>query len=137
MQLRSFRDPRRHQDSPAARVFQQAELESLLGTHLDKLNRLSEQFKACEHALTHQITPVTRNLREAQNQLNRIVTEFNCTVGPDKKRLFSTFRSHVRNAQRISSRLTKHLRPLALLSCQISNVLEETRMALGQPEAGL
>ena len=78
-----------------------------------------------------------RNLQDAQTQLNRIVTEFNCTVGPEKKMLFSTFRQHVRAAQRISSRITKRLRPLALLNCQMSNVLEETRLALTQPESNI
>ena len=138
MGLRSYRDKRRPLDaSPGAQEFCARDLENIIGQQLAKLNRLRATFKKREFTLNQQISPVTQNLRQAQVQLNRIVNEFNCTVGPEKKRLFSTFRQNVRAAQRISSRITKHLRPLALLNCQISNVLEETRLALSQAESNL
>jgi hypothetical protein len=138
MGLREFRDKRRPLETSAhAQEYQAENLENLLGQQLNKLNRLSQRFKEREHLLNQQLSSVTKTLEEAQMQLDRIVTEFNCTVGPDKKRVFSAFRRHVRSAQRISSRLTKRLRPLALLNCQISNVLEETRMALSQPETNI
>ena len=138
MGLRHYRDKRRHSEtSPTAQSFDAEALERLLGPQLHQLNRLSQKFKRREHVLTQELSPVTRNLNDAQNQLSRIVTEFNCTVGPEKKKLFSTFRQRVRTARRISSRITKHLRPLALLNCQMSNVLEETRLALTQTKTSL
>ena len=131
MGLKDYRDPRRHcEPLRQTRVFKTEELQERLATQLHALNRLTRRFKEREHAISHELTPFTRHLSEANSQLERVVTEFNCSVGPEKKRMFSTFRSHARAAQRISSRVTKRLRPLSLLSCRISNVLEETRLAL-------
>lgn len=127
----NFRDSRRHtSNAPNAQLFLGDELEKILGPHLAKINQLTKTFQRREDALAPTLSSAAKNIKDAQLQLNRIVNEFNCAVGPEKKEVFFAFRKHTRAASRISAKLTKRLRPLSLLNCQISNVLEEARLAI-------
>lgn len=127
----SFRDKRRHTAAPSApQEFLADELEQMLNPHLEQVNKLAQVFEKREHSLAPQLLSEQNSLLDAQAQLERIVNEFNCAVGPDRKQVFSAFRKHTRIAKRVSSRMTRRLRPLSLLNCQISNVLEEARFAV-------
>ncbi|MBT6433942.1 MAG: hypothetical protein HOK28_12655 [Deltaproteobacteria bacterium] len=130
-----FRDPRRPSLAPSkAQQFLDSDLERILNPYLEKVNQLSLAFDKRQNSLAPQLLSEENSLVSAQAALERIVQEFNCTVGPDKKRVFSAFRKHTRIAKQVSSRMTKKLRPLSLLNCKISNVLEEARLAVHCPQ---
>ena len=127
----AFRDKRRHTMAPSRpQQFAATELEQILNPHLERVNRLTQTFEKREHSLALQLVSAQNNLLDAQAKLERIVNEFNCTVGADKRQVFSAFRKHARIAKRVSSRMNRRLRPLSLLNCKISNVLEEARFAV-------
>lgn len=127
----NFRDKRRHAAAPSKpQEYLASELEEILNPHLERVNGLAQAFEKREHSLASQLLSEHNSLLDAQAQLERIVNEFNCAVGPDKEQVFSAFRKHARMAKRVSARITKRLRPLSLLNCQISNVLEEARFAV-------
>lgn len=128
---RQFLDSRRKGRShESSRLFHSHELGEQLGEHLCKANALIQKQQLREVALAPRLTHARSKLRVGLKQLDRVVTEFNAAVPAERRRVFRALKRERRSAKRLSSKFAHTHWQLSWLSCQIQNILQESRLAL-------